>query len=128
MKMMYAIAAATMLVAAAASGAHAQLTTNPGDNCPPKSGDTYYIGHLGGQPAFLTAWLGTSSLALPITLLLFFSHTYTHTLTHCEGRVRVPLQLPPQPLLFFFVFPPPLNVFPVCMSSFSCARKKEKED
>ena len=59
MKMMYAIAAAMVLVAMTVGKADAQVSTNPGDACPPKSGDTYYIRHLGGSNAFLTAWIGT---------------------------------------------------------------------
>ena len=59
MKMMYAIAAAMVLVAMTVGKADAQVSTNPGESCPPKSGDTYYIGHLGGSNAFLTAWIGT---------------------------------------------------------------------
>ena len=59
MKTMYAIIATMMLVAMAMSKVDAQLSTNPGESCPEKSGDTYYIGHLGGSNAFLTAWIGT---------------------------------------------------------------------
>ena len=48
-----------VLVAMTMGKVEAQLSTNPGESCPPKSGDTYYIGHLGGSNAFLTAWIGT---------------------------------------------------------------------
>ena len=59
MKMMYAVVAAMVLIAMVSDKADAQISTNPGEDCPPKSGETYYFGHLGGQTAFLTAWIGT---------------------------------------------------------------------
>ena len=69
MKTMYAIIATMMLVAMAMSKVDAQLSTNPGESCPEKSGDTYYIGHLGGSNAFLTAWIGTVVVCVCVLFL-----------------------------------------------------------